>query len=395
MDRELLDAYHNQDIPPVRLLNRLFRGPRILFGYYQGGLLVDLIATRYGFDKALALLEAYGEDLDLEEAFERALGVPSSRIDAELLESIRTERLKDMRVVPRWDAAAVRRMVSRAAQDKNNLQVRVDLAWACLQQDNPVDAGRWLAEVLRASPDHAGAQLVRAELLRRRGEPDAAMAAWRKGFAGGADDFDSRIACGDELRKADEVEAAIEMYEAAKRCWPRCTETSSAPELRLARLYRDLGDRDKAQAEMKAYCARTARAFTPRYTLAEFEREAGNRREELRYLIECNRIDPFFRQLHVRMGEAYEALERPADAAREYEVAAAVLPELDRRPAEEVEPAAELAERAVLWLRAAELRNRLGDRERAEALVRRILEQAPDTDAAAGAKALQEVWRAK
>jgi tetratricopeptide (TPR) repeat protein len=74
MDRELFDAFHNEDIPPVRLLNRLFRGPRILFGYYQGGLIVELIARDHGFDKALDLLRAYGEDLEVEEAFERALG---------------------------------------------------------------------------------------------------------------------------------------------------------------------------------------------------------------------------------------------------------------------------------------------------------------------------------
>ena len=52
MDRELFDAFYNRDIPPVRLMNRLFRGPRILFGYYQGGLIVELVTKRYGFDKA-------------------------------------------------------------------------------------------------------------------------------------------------------------------------------------------------------------------------------------------------------------------------------------------------------------------------------------------------------
>ena len=72
MDRELFDAFHNQDIPPVHLMNRLFRGPRILFGYYQGGLVIELITKLYGFGKALDLLRAFGEDLDTEEAFEKA-----------------------------------------------------------------------------------------------------------------------------------------------------------------------------------------------------------------------------------------------------------------------------------------------------------------------------------
>ena len=55
MDRELFDAYHNGDIVPVLQLNRLFRGPRILFGYYQGGLIVEYLSEKYGFDRVVAL----------------------------------------------------------------------------------------------------------------------------------------------------------------------------------------------------------------------------------------------------------------------------------------------------------------------------------------------------
>ncbi|MHC4514358.1 MAG: tetratricopeptide repeat protein, partial [Planctomycetota bacterium] len=46
MVRDLLDAYHNKEIVPVRLLNRLFRGPKILFGYYQGGLIVEYLSAK-------------------------------------------------------------------------------------------------------------------------------------------------------------------------------------------------------------------------------------------------------------------------------------------------------------------------------------------------------------
>ncbi len=400
MDRELFDAFVNQEIPPVRLLNRLFRGPRILFGYYQGGLIVELIAKNYGFDKALELLKAYGDDLDTEDAFQRALGTSSSAFDKELLDYVQREKLRGMRLVPRYSPEAYRRLLGKAAQDQGNLQVRVDLAWACLQQDNPVDAGRWLAEVLRADPQHGQAMLVRAELFRRRKELDSAIEHWRKGFAAGADDFDSRIACGDALLESGDAEGAKDMWQRAKACWPACTEQTSAPELRLARLYRDEGERTQAQMEMKAYCRRTARAFTPRYTLAEFERESENRRGELQYLIECNQIDPFFRELHVRMGEAYEALGKKAEAAREFEVAAAVLPALDRKYARGGEaPSADapeqLEERGGLWLRAARLRGELGDMVKARQLLERVREQARGTDAAGYAATLQEEWRGR
>lgn len=399
MERELFDAFHNRDIPPVHLLNRLFRGPRILFGYYQGGLIVEWIAQHQGFAKALALLRAFGEDLDTEEAFEKALGMPSRRFDEQFLQWIEREKLAGMRLQKRPDAAAMARLMAQAAKEPKNAQVRVDLAWGCLQRDNPVDAGRWLAEAFRIAPTFAPAELARAELLRRRDDLDGARASWAKGFAGGADDFDSRLAYGRALRAAGDDDGAIAQWEAAKACWPACTEVGSAPELLLARLYRERDEADKALAETRAYCRRSARAFAPRLELAAAARDAGDRAEELRWLVECNRIDPFQRELHVRLGEAYEAQGKGALAAREFEVAAAVLPEFDRKfvlgGGERPDAAADRDERAALWLRGARLRHSLGDDERAVALLERLGREAAGAPTAAEAAALLLEWRRK
>jgi tetratricopeptide (TPR) repeat protein len=399
MDRELFDAFHNGDIPPVHLLNRLFRGPRILFGYYQGGLVVDWIVQHHGFQKALDLLRAYGEDLDTEAAFAKALGMTSKRFDEEFLRWIGQERLRGMRLVKRPDDAAMARLAARAAREPRDAQARVDLAWGCLQRDNPVDAGRWLAEAFRIDPGCPPAELARAELLRRRDDVDGALASWRKGFAGGADDFDSRIAFGRALLAAGDADGAIAAWQAAKGCWPACTEVASAPELLLARLYRQRGDEAAAMVETKAYCRRSARAFAPRYELATAARAAGDLAEAARWLVECNRIDPFHRELHSRLGEVLEAQRRLPEAAREFEVAAAVLPDFDRRfvvgGAERPDEAAERSERAGLWLRAARLRHGLGDDDRATGLLERIGREAAGDPAAATAGELLLEWRRK
>ena len=399
MDRELFDAFHNRDIPPVRLMNRLFRGPRILFGYYQGGLIVELITKKFGFDKALELLRAFGDDQGIERAFDRAVGMTSRQFDQELLRYVEQDLLRGIKLVPRFDVATVGRRTAAARRDPRDLDARIDLAWAGLQQDNPVDAGRWLSEVLRVDPAHPQGMLVRAEMLRRREQLEAAVEHYERGFRGGADDFDSRIRCGEVLLQLGRTEAAVDMFQRAKACWPSCTEQATAPELRLARIYRDQGDRTQAQMEMKAYVRRTARAFAPRYTLAEFERDAGNREEELRLLRECNRIDPFYRELHERMAAACAALGRDAEAAREYEVAAAVQPQQDRAylapevaaPAED--SAEERAQRGRLWLEAAKLRHRLGDAARRDTLLQRVLQEAAETAAGAAARDLQQEWR--
>ncbi len=399
MDRELFDAFHNRDIPPVRLLNRLFRGERILFGYYQGGLIVDLIARDFGFAKAIELLRAFGDDLDNEAAFQRALGISSATFDQQFLEFVDKEKLRGMKLVPHFDDAAVHRLLTRATKEPSDLQVRIDLAWAFVQRRNPVDAGPHLALVLQREPDNGRALLVRASLLAMRNSMPEALEAWTRGFAAGADDFDSRIAFGRALLATGDEEGAERQFQSAKACWPNCTEQDNAPELLLARLYRETDRRESSLLELKSYCRRTARAYAPRWLLAEFEREAGNREAELRYLEECNRIDPFRREQHVRMGDALVKLGRAPEAAREYEVAAAVSPVLDRkytargaeRPATE-EPG-EREERGELLLLAARLRAEGREFERARALATRVVAELPATKAADEARALLLEWQ--
>ena len=101
------------------------------------------------------------------------------------------------------------------------------------------------------------------------------------------------------------------------------------------------------------------------------------------------------------MGEAYEVLERAAEAAREFEVAAAVAPEQDRaylrpdadRP--DSRSPEQRDERGQLWLRAAQLRHRVGDVERRDQLVQRILDEVGDTPAADAARDAQQEWRGR
>jgi hypothetical protein len=69
MRRELIDAYANKNLIPLRELNRAFRGPRILFGYYQGGLLCEMLIDAYDFPPMIRLLEAFDRGLDLDQAF--------------------------------------------------------------------------------------------------------------------------------------------------------------------------------------------------------------------------------------------------------------------------------------------------------------------------------------
>ncbi|MGK0220748.1 MAG: tetratricopeptide (TPR) repeat protein, partial [Planctomycetota bacterium] len=81
MRRDLIDARAGDDLIPVRQLNRAFRGPRILFGYYQGGLLCEMLIAEHGFPPMIRLLEAFDDGLDLDDAFQSTFGRSPEDVD--------------------------------------------------------------------------------------------------------------------------------------------------------------------------------------------------------------------------------------------------------------------------------------------------------------------------
>lgn len=399
MDRELFDAYHNGEIVPLLQLNRLFRGPRILFGYFQGGLIVEYLSEKHGFDKVIELLQGYGEDRPAEELFRTIFGTSTEDFDRRFLAWVFDTQLRRLDLVPRFSGEGLNRILDRLAANPNDLDARVNLGWAYVQRDNTIDAGNQLRMVLSAEPEHPEGQLLHAELLRRRGEFDAAKQAYLAGFDAGADDFDSRVRFGAMLQDNGDFDGALEQYQRAKACWPQCTDQGVAPNLLLAQLLQKLDRKTEAMMELKAFVQRTGRAFRPRIELAAMERDLGNRAEEAALLEQAVWIDPFMRELHVSLGDAYEELGRTEEALREFRVALAVQPQMDRAhlgmdPGQIPDRASvgERGARAGICLRIARLHWKLGNQEDAFHFLDRVEGEAPDGDSAETARELRHSW---
>ncbi len=393
MDRELVDAWHNDAIPPVRLMNRLFRGPQILFGYYLGGRIVDLLARDHGFPKVLDMLRAYGRDLTTEQVFREVLGIESTAFDRRFRDWVREEHVAKLRLRPRLDSRALERLEFAAGRDPDDIDTRCKLAFAMLDRGSLVDAGAWLRDVLRVDPGHPDGLLAQARLLAGRGRVTDALDAFQRGFAAGADDFDSRMAYARALLQEGDRDAALEQLLAAKVCWPTCTDQGASPEILLARLYREAGREDEALAELASFCARTARAFEPRRQLAAHAQTSGDRAREAALLEQMVAIDPFARSVHEDLASAYEALGRLAEAARELEVALAILPSMDRdhmgdAPGEvpRVDGPAFREEQAALCVRLGRILAELGREDGARRAFERALVESPDGEAAAEAR---------
>ena len=400
MVRDLLDAYYNEELPPLRLLNRVFRGRKILFGYYQGGLIVEYLAAHHGFAKVVSMLKAYGEDQGTEQIFHSTFGISSREFDRRFKTWVKEKKLAGLRIVPRYSPKAVARMRGQVEDNPNDLEARVGLAWSYLQRRHPVEAGIHVGAVLRKQPNHAMANLVYAELQRQRKETDGAIAAYMIGFKGGADDFDSRLRFAKLLEAKGRLTQALAQYQAAKACWPRCTDQKLAPQLHISRVLREQGKQIEAMMEIKSFCKMTARAFQPRLDLAAYERKLKNRKAEAQYLEEAIQIDPFMRSLHAHLGDAYFALGKKAAARREYKVGLVVPTAMDRahlktppqeRPTEDSPEEAEA--RGRLCVQIAKVSWSLGDKLQAAQYLDRAEVEAPNTDVADEVHELRARWK--
>jgi tetratricopeptide (TPR) repeat protein len=399
MDRQLFDYWHNDQIYPVRELNRAFRGPDILFGYYQGGLIVDFLAGKHGFDKVVQMLTLYGEDTPEEQIFERTFGTSTARFDREFKQWVWDTRLANLKLTPAMSDARFTALLARVNVGQGALADIVELGWACAARGNDVDAARFVRTALGKQPEHGPALLLHAELMRKRQAIDDALATWARAFATGSEDFDSRLRYAEALEKKGDLDGALQQYQLAKRCWPRCTEQAVAPSLRVARVLRKLERGDEAMAELASFTSLTGRAFAPRLELAEFYRDKGERRLEAKCLEEANQIDPFMRALHERLGDAYVALGRKSEAAREYRVAMVVPSKLDRAylDAEEGPPddgAPEVrVQRGHIALKLARVWHELLEHGNAAQALEQARTLAPDTEVSEEAERLQEAWR--
>jgi tetratricopeptide (TPR) repeat protein len=361
MELELLSAWRNGTVLPVRELNGAFRDSRIGFAYYQSGLLVDHVVGRFGFAKLPEMLKAYGEDLTTVEVFRKVLGVSPEEVDASFLQAVE-ERVGGIRAQPAWNRASIERFKEALARDPKDVEAATNLARAWFQRGNTVDAESALARALEASPQHGPALLLRGEMLLQRQKREAAEKLFEEAFARGVEDFHVRMrlaALAAQDGKADVAEAQLRRADAA---FPRASG-EGCPVLELAALLRKKEDEEGA-LKLEEHYTRTRGLEAPVLRrLATAALEAGAHERALEFLDRLAGLTPYEVELHHDRARALRTLKRPAEAAEALRVAV----EVDLLKKGERE-AALRAERAAVLLEAGD---REGARREAEAALKK------------------------
>jgi tetratricopeptide (TPR) repeat protein len=336
MRRDLVDALANGDLIPVRDLNRAFRGPRILFGYYQGGLLCELLIERDGFPAILKLLEAFDRGLDIDQALGQVYGQTPEELDRDFEAFVRQE-VGALAIEPRWSPTSLARARLGLSADppadaedrKRWSETWCTIAWGRWQQGARVDAEQALRRAASAGELPPRARFLQGELKLASGDGEGARAEYEAGLAAGGRDFRARMALGQLALKAGDQEQAAEHFAAAEELFPGYAEKPLAAELLLAEVLGQLGRNDEQQRARERWLAWNSDEYPLRIELARWHAAAGRPAEAERWFREANEIDPFRRALHAEWGAVLEALGRPQEALREYEVALLVPADLE------------------------------------------------------------------
>jgi tetratricopeptide (TPR) repeat protein len=350
MRRELVDAHANGDVIPVRELNRAFRGPRILFGYYQGGLLCQMLIGAHGFPPMIRLLEAFDRGLDLDQALGEVYHTTPEILDRDFNAFVERE-IKDLSIEPRWNPARIaslrvglsQKPPGTSAKKPGEKDARVateeatrkwsenwcTVAWSAWQTGHKVDAEEALRVIQSIAPQPPRALFLRGEIALAAGDRAKARETWQSAFASGAEDFRARIALGVIDRDANDDEDAEKQFVAAEKDFPGFDEPELSAERNLSTLYLALGRRDDAMRADERWLAYNAGALPEQREVAAWHFEAKRYDASLKYFEQANDIDPFRRDIHRAWGNALRAAEKHEEALREYRVAMLVPPDMD------------------------------------------------------------------
>ncbi len=386
MRLDLVNAHANDDLIPTRELNRAFRGPRILFGYYQGGLLCRMLIDRHGFQPMVRLLEAFDRGLDLDAAFAEVFETTPEEVDAAFRAFV-AEEIGGLRIEPTWQpsvARALRRSLPDAPPDDPGERAAwadgwSTVAWAAFQQGRRVDAEQALRALTQAGEAPPRALFLQGRLAFADEDEDRAMELWKRGLEAGGDDFRVRMRLGSLAATKSDWDTAEQHYLAAEACFPGFPMRESAAELALAELY-GRTDRMEERAQARRRWLRYEDgdvSLRERVALHFLQTERYEEAAEL--YAEANQVDPFRRKLHHRWALALRGAGRTEQALFEVRMAGRVPDELeasDQGPPDDTERAELLALEADLLLD-------LGRREEAAEAARRALELDPDSEAAA------------
>ena len=332
--RELVDSVANDLVIGVRDLNRAFRGPRIIWAYYQGKLMCDMLIADHGFPALVDLLAAFDRGATLDAALGEAFGMTPEEFDAAFL-SWCEAKVAGLHVEPRHGPRRVSLLslgLSRTAPEVPAERAAwaedwCTVAWGAWQGRRRLDAEEALRRLGDDQPPRA--LFLRAELALSDRDRDGAVALFERAFAAGGEDYTARMALGSLLLAEGDLAGAEGHLLAAEAAFPGWEDPSFSAERSLVELYDGQGREDEAMAARERWLSWNSGEFAMRAEVGAWRLARGDFEEALHLFTGAMEVDPFSTAAHRGRGEALLALGRKDEARDAFEIALLVPDHLD------------------------------------------------------------------
>ena len=375
-ERTLIDAIASDEVLTLADINAAFRGPRVMYAYYQSGLMCELIERDFGFGKLREMVRLYGEGLDDAAVVRTALSIAPEDLDKRFM-AYAKDYVKDLRVMRHLTRAKtdkLRRALRKAEGDAEGWFLLCEGSLG--QRDNP-SALSALAKAAALKPDDPRIPQFRALAAWREQKPDIAVKHAEEALAKGADLYELRMGLAEYYgQPGKDMEKSKAHLRRAIELFPLQTGPSD-PRLLLASALSAESEKnlDEVTALMRAHVDVDEEDIATRRQLATVYAQHSKPDDELLMLEQILDIVPLPNgkwgrddaiQLHRRLAEMYLERKRYEDAELAWSCAVGVARmELGPRSA----PPAQPAETADLLAHHAESLHLLGREEQAKARV--------------------------
>ena len=328
LEFELFNAWHNRALFKLKNFDAGFMGPRVLFAYYQAGLVVRFIEETQGLEAVRNMVIGYGSGLNDEALVRKVLGLEPDAFDKAFRDWVWERRLADVKCEPFVSPDRKEEILFALEEDPKNPDRLLDAAWACFRNGKSIDALFYLNRLPPERSEDGRAFLLQAEMAWQEGKKELARTRYLKAMEMGVEDLFAWRNLGLLAREDGDLEGAEECLTKARDCFPDFIDPGS-PRRLLLELYRTEGRADDAAVEMEALLNLGGVDLAMTLELGRHYTLRGEASRAAEFFRDAVRIDPFRRDVHLFLARALRDVEAYGEALNELDVALEITPDLE------------------------------------------------------------------
>lgn len=327
----LHDRWSSDGLLKVLEFDAAFGTPLIGFAYFQGGLVAEWLEKRWGVEKVVEMLKAYGEDRRTADILRRVLKISPEDFDRDFRAFV-GDQLKAVKRIPSWSDEAMERFAAAVEAGENVTEHRIRIAWGHFRAGRDVDVNAQLDRLKKAGTTDPRLDLLEGMRALKGRRTKLARTKLAAVEAAGFVNHDLFVALATFAEEDGDDERALAMWKRAQETNPFVANASS-PALQLARLAKAGGDLEVWAQWTRVFCDLVDTAVPPRRALITFHLERDELSEALQLFIELERIIPLVAELRMERAKLHLTMDDPEAARLQWRLAS----ELTLKPEQEIE----------------------------------------------------------